>query len=88
MSVKLRMKSTAWKAREDAVIDFPDLLSRFAKAVAANDGARLDEKGMLQLLRQRLADYKVPKKITFLSALPRTATGKVLKTALRQQVLP
>ena len=25
--------------REDAVIEFPDLLARFAKAVAANDGA-------------------------------------------------
>jgi acyl-CoA synthetase (AMP-forming)/AMP-acid ligase II len=36
-------------------------------------------------LRERLADYKVPKKVTFLHALPRNATGKVLKTELRLQ---
>jgi hypothetical protein len=39
MSVKLGPKPAAWKATEDAVTDFSDLLSRFAKAVAANDGA-------------------------------------------------
>jgi ketosteroid isomerase-like protein len=33
------VKPAAGKAREDAVTDFPDLLSRFARAVAANDGA-------------------------------------------------
>ena len=32
-------KPATWKATGDAVIDFPDLLSRFARAVAANDGA-------------------------------------------------
>jgi len=53
--------------------------------VAAKEGVRLDEKGMLHLLRQKLADYKVPRSITFLAALPRNATGKVLKTALREQ---
>jgi long-chain acyl-CoA synthetase len=36
-------------------------------------------------MRQKLADYKVPKSITFMPALPRNATGKVLKTALRKQ---
>jgi SnoaL-like domain len=39
MSAKLGAKPCAWKALEDAVIDFPELLSRFARAVAANDGA-------------------------------------------------
>jgi ketosteroid isomerase-like protein len=39
MRDKLRLKPAAGKAREDAVTDFPDLLSRFARAVAANDGA-------------------------------------------------
>ncbi len=41
MSVKLGRNPAAWKATEDAVTDFPDLLSRFAKAVAANDGPGL-----------------------------------------------
>jgi long-chain acyl-CoA synthetase len=53
--------------------------------VAAKEGTALEEKAILNLLRQRLADYKVPKKVTFLAALPRNATGKVLKTELRLQ---
>ena len=31
---------------------------------------------------ERLADYKVPRRITFLDELPRNATGKVLKHEL------
>ena len=54
--------------------------------VVAKDGVTLDEKSILTTLRQKLADYKVPKKITFLEALPRNPTGKVLKRELRQQV--
>jgi acyl-CoA synthetase (AMP-forming)/AMP-acid ligase II len=33
--------------------------------------------------RDRLANYKVPRQVRFVDSLPRTATGKVLKTALR-----
>jgi len=35
------------------------------------------------LVREKLADYKVPKRIIFMPALPRNATGKILKTELR-----
>jgi long-chain acyl-CoA synthetase len=52
--------------------------------VAANDGAAIEEKALQQFIRKKLADYKVPRKVVFLPALPRNATGKVLKTALRQ----
>ena len=52
--------------------------------VAADDGAVLEEKALRQFVRKRLADYKVPRKVVFLPALPRNATGKILKTALRQ----
>jgi len=74
--------------KEAAVIGVPD--SRKGEQplafVAANEGVQLEEKLMLQFVRERLADYKVPKRIMFLPALPRNATGKILKTALRQQV--
>jgi acyl-CoA synthetase (AMP-forming)/AMP-acid ligase II len=52
--------------------------------VAANEGIQIDEKELLQFVRSKLADYKVPRKAVFLAALPRNATGKVLKTALRE----
>jgi len=53
--------------------------------VAGNDGTRLEEKALLQFVRERLADYKVPRRVVFMPALPRTATGKILKTSLRHQ---
>jgi long-chain acyl-CoA synthetase len=73
--------------KEAAVIGIPDARrgEHPVAFVAAKDGTRLEEKAILGLLRQKLADYKVPKKVTFLSALPRNATGKVLKTELRLQ---
>src|SRR5207247_8275446 len=55
--------------------------------VALSEGAALEEKALLQFLRSKLADYKVPRQITILTALPRNATGKILKTALRALVL-
>ena len=36
----------------------------------------------------KLADYKVPRQVVFLPALPRNATGKILKTTLREMPLP
>jgi len=74
--------------KEAAVVGVPDpRRGEHAVAfVAAKDGMTLEEKTVLHFIRQKLADYKVPKRIAFVSALPRNATGKVLKTALRQQV--
>ena len=44
----------------------------------------VEETELRNFLRKRLADYKVPRKIIVLPALPRNATGKILKTALRE----
>jgi acyl-CoA synthetase (AMP-forming)/AMP-acid ligase II len=52
--------------------------------VALEEGASVEETALHDFLRERLADYKVPKRIVFLPALPRNATGKVLKTELRK----
>jgi long-chain acyl-CoA synthetase len=55
--------------------------------VAAHEAAQLEEKALLRFVREKLADYKVPRRVVFLAALPRNATGKILKTTLRQQAL-
>jgi len=71
--------------REAAVVGKPD--SRKGEQpvafVAANDGISLDEKAIQHFVRRKLADYKVPRTIVQLPNLPRNATGKILKTALR-----
>ena len=33
--------------------------------------------------RQRLAGYKIPKQVTFVADLPRTASGKIRRAALK-----
>jgi len=71
--------------KEAAVIGKPDPRrgEQAVAFVALNDGVTLEEKAVLHFVRHRLADYKVPRRILFLPALPRNATGKILKTALR-----
>jgi long-chain acyl-CoA synthetase len=73
--------------KEAAVIGVPDARrgEQAVAFVAANDGVALDEKALLQFIRSKLADYKAPKQIIFLPALPKNATGKILKTELRKQ---
>ncbi|MDE3068034.1 MAG: long-chain fatty acid--CoA ligase [Verrucomicrobiota bacterium] len=72
--------------REAAVIGVPDPRKgeRPVAFVAATDGAALDEKALAQFIRSKLADFKAPRQIVFLPALPRNALGKILKTELRK----
>jgi acyl-CoA synthetase (AMP-forming)/AMP-acid ligase II len=39
-------------------------------------------------LLERLADYKVPRRITVIEALPRNESGKVIKSRLESGVEP
>ena len=72
--------------KEAAVIGVPDARKgeHPVAFVSTVEGQQVEEKALLHYVRERLADYKVPKRVTFLPALPRNATGKILKTALRQ----
>jgi long-chain acyl-CoA synthetase len=74
--------------REAAVIGLPDARKgeQPMAFVSANEGVTLDAAAMRQFLRERLADYKVPRQIVILPGLPRNATGKMLKTNLRQML--
>lgn len=75
--------------KEAAVVGLPDPRKgeQPVAFVAPAEGQVLDERALLQFVRTKLADYKVPKNVVFMPVLPRNATGKVLKTALRQHKL-
>ena len=72
--------------REAAVIGQPDARrgEQPVAFVVADEGTVLEERALQQFVRSKLADYKVPRQIHVRSSLPRNATGKVLKTALRE----
>jgi len=46
-------------------------------------GRTLTEQDVIAFARQHLAGYKVPRSVTFVDALPRTGSGKILKRELR-----
>jgi fatty-acyl-CoA synthase len=45
------------------------------------------ERELLAYLRERIAHYKVPRRIDFVDTLPRAATGKLRKHRLRETYL-
>jgi long-chain acyl-CoA synthetase len=72
--------------KEVAVIGIPDLRrgEQPLAFVAVIEGEIVEENALAQYVKERLADYKNPKKIIFMPVLPRNATGKILKTELRK----
>ena len=70
---------------EAAVVGVPDeRLGSVGRAyVILRDGAGLNEAALTAYCRERLANFKVPREVVALEALPRNASGKVLKKDLR-----
>ncbi|HSN28811.1 MAG TPA: AMP-binding protein, partial [Kofleriaceae bacterium] len=78
--------STHPSVLECAVIGVPDpewgeTLRAF---IVLRDGATLTEVEIIDYCRKELADFKRPRKITFMKELPRNPTGKILKRELRE----
>lgn len=70
-----------------AVIGVPDeRMGEIAKAfIVLVQGADMSEEEVISWCRDNMANYKVPRKVEFLDAMPLNASGKVLKTALRER---
>jgi fatty-acyl-CoA synthase len=52
--------------------------------VVLKDGQSATEAEIIEFTRDRLAHFKVPRGVTFVPQLPKTATGKIQKFVLRQ----
>ena len=72
---------------EVAVIGLPD--ERWIEAVTAvvvlKEGAELTAETVRAHVKERLAGFKVPKRVDFVAELPRNQSGKLLKRALRAE---
>lgn len=82
---------------ENALYDHPAVLEAAAfgrpdeewceavhAAVVCKPGATVEEAELRSVCREKLAGYKVPKRILFLQELPKTGTGKIRKSVLRE----
>lgn len=72
---------------ECAVVGVPDDKygeSLFA-AIVIQPGKNLTKEQLIEHCRSRIGGYKVPRQMVFLPALPKSATGKILKTEIRKQ---
>ncbi len=69
---------------EAAVVGVPDArLGEVGRAyVTVRPGAGTDPADLVGHCRERLANFKVPREVVVLPALPRNAAGKVDKSAL------
>lgn len=54
--------------------------------VILEPGAEIDESELIAWSRDRMAGYKYPRSVEFVTALPMTATGKILKRELAARV--
>jgi malonyl-CoA/methylmalonyl-CoA synthetase len=72
---------------ESAVIGLPH--DDFGEGVTAflvrKDGVPLVEDAVVESLRDRLARFKLPKRVLIVDALPRNSMGKVQKSVLREE---
>jgi acyl-CoA synthetase (AMP-forming)/AMP-acid ligase II len=70
---------------EVAVIGIPD--DKWGEAVkavcVAKPGATIDPSSVIAWARERIAGFKVPKSVDVIEALPRNASGKILRKDLR-----
>ena len=69
-----------------AVIGVPDeRLGEVGRAfVVPRPGATIDEASVIAYTREHLANFKAPRSVRFVDALPRNAGGKVVKSQLRE----
>jgi HIP---CoA ligase len=70
-----------------AVVGVPDRrMGELATAfVVPRAGATIDEAALIAWCRERMANYKVPRSVQVVDALPLNASGKVLKYVLRER---
>ncbi len=75
------------KVLEAAVIGVPD--ERWGESVKAlivlKEGEEASEEEIIEFCKKRLGVYKIPRSVDFLTELPKSSSGKILKRILREE---
>jgi long-chain acyl-CoA synthetase len=71
-----------------AVIGEPDALrgEEVVAVVVLRPETAATERDLIRFCRERLADYKIPRRVLFRETLPRGGTGKVVKRLLKKEL--
>lgn len=64
----------------------PKLGEEVAAAVVLKEGEEADEAGIRAFVRERLADFKTPRKVVILDEIPKGATGKLQRIGLAEKL--
>jgi len=64
----------------------PKLGEEVAAAVVLKEGAEADEAGIRAFVRERLADFKTPRRVVILEEIPKGATGKLQRIGLAEKL--
>ena len=65
-------------------LDHPRWVEAVAAVIKLKAGATATEEEIMAHCKKHLSSFKVPKKIIFVEALPKTPTGKILKRQMRE----
>jgi fatty-acyl-CoA synthase len=79
-----RMLQSHEMIKQAVVVGIPDRrLGEVPMAfVQLHDGKSLDPSDLIQYCRERMADYKVPRRVSFVEDFPKTSTGKIQRFVL------
>jgi Acyl-CoA synthetases (AMP-forming)/AMP-acid ligases II len=77
------------KVLESAVVGLPDetMGETVCAVVRLKPGTSAQPEEIIDYLKGKIANYKLPGKVVFLDWLPTTASGKIQKNRLREQIL-
>ena len=64
----------------------PKLGEEVAAAVVLKEGARLDDSELRAFAKERLAAFKVPRRLVFVTEIPKGPTGKLRRVGLAEEL--
>ena len=64
----------------------PKLGEEVAAAVVLKDGEEVDERSIRTFAAERMADFKVPKKVVIMDEIPKGATGKMQRIGMAEKL--